>query len=107
MKEASGTTQISCHPESRRRISKSVTPLKNQPHNRPSPWPLSKRSQKIARIFPLKSGRLLTHWDQSVDACWCFLHSIQVNLCPSGYQLNLSIASQSAKELKLYKLAVQ
>ena len=38
------------------------------------------------------------HWGQPLDICSYFLHSTQVNLCPSGYQWNLSIAPQNVSE---------
>ena len=102
-KKASGTTQTSSHQESRQRKLKSVTPLKNQSRNRPSPRPVSKRRQKITRIIPPRLGRMLTHWGQPPDICLYFLRPTQVNLYPSGYQCNLSIAPQSARGLEPWK----
>src|SRR5262245_4253609 len=96
-KKAGGTTQTSSHPESRRRSSKSVPRLKNQSRNRPSPRPVSKIRQQITRIIPPRLGRMLTHWGQPPDICLYFLRPTQANLSLSGYQLNLSTASKSAK----------
>src|SRR5262249_16823572 len=59
------------------------------------------RRRNTARINRPRLGRMLTHCGQPLDICSCFLPQNQVNLFPSGYRCNLSIASKSARGLEL------